>query len=99
MKLKRSTCEVLLTLSMSLADQTHRCDLFGKTDFNDVKYQYFFRLLLLIFFSFVFNLFPFFKMNPHFFKIKDNIIGFLEYKISYIAIMVIFVSCQNKYLF
>lgn len=99
MELKHSTYKVSQILNISLTDQTHRCDLFGKTDFNDVKYQYFFRLLLLIFFSFVFNLFPFFKMNPHFFKIKDNIIGFLEYKISYIAIMVIFVSCQNKYLF
>ena len=37
MKLKRSTYEVLQILSMSLTDKTHSCDLFDKTNFNDVK--------------------------------------------------------------
>ncbi len=37
MKLKRSTYEVLLILSISLTDKTHLRDLFDKTNFNDVK--------------------------------------------------------------
>lgn len=37
MKLKRSTYEVLQILSISLADNPHLCDLFDKTNFNDVK--------------------------------------------------------------
>ena len=37
MKLKRSTCEVLQILSISLTDKTHLRDLFDKTNFNDVK--------------------------------------------------------------
>ena len=39
MKLNRSTYEVLQILSISLTDKTHLCDLFDKTNFNDVKEQ------------------------------------------------------------
>lgn len=37
MQLKRSTYEVLQILSISLTDKTHLCDLFDKTNFNDIK--------------------------------------------------------------
>ena len=37
MQLKRSTYEVLQILSISLTDKTHLCDLFDRTNFNDVK--------------------------------------------------------------
>ena len=37
MKLKRSTYEVLLILSISLTDKTNLRDLFNKTNFNGVK--------------------------------------------------------------
>ena len=36
-QLKRSTYEVLQILSISLTDKTHLCDLFDKTNFNDIK--------------------------------------------------------------
>lgn len=37
MKLKRSTCEVLQILSISLTGKTYLLDLFDKTNFNDVN--------------------------------------------------------------
>ena len=37
MKLKRSTYEILQTLSISLTDKTYLRDLFNKTDFNKIK--------------------------------------------------------------
>ena len=37
MKLKRSTYEVLQIFSILFTDKTHLCDLFDKTNFNDVK--------------------------------------------------------------
>ncbi|MCI6160936.1 MAG: IS4 family transposase, partial [Prevotella sp.] len=39
MKLKRSTCEVLQILSISLTDKTPLRELFDKTYSNDVKEQ------------------------------------------------------------
>ena len=38
MKLNSSTYKVSQILYISLTAQTHRCGLFDKTDFNDVKF-------------------------------------------------------------